>query len=178
MSMEGKGNSMQQKANRKLFNLFTGELTATILFAALWLLFIQQQKWTPYLTSFPPIYAFVTLEFILLQGSTYWFLKWKQAKQKKYGQLPSSQLRIFMRFKKINYVLIFIGVLVAVYQVILFPGGLYWFAFLYAFAIIEHINYYHIRLSYQTSDEIKEFLRQKKFRSSILAKELEKVKVD
>ena len=168
---------MQKKANRKLFNLFTGELMATILFAALWLLYIQQKIGTAYLTSFPPIYAFALLEFILLQGSTYWFLKWKQAKQKKYGQLPYSQLRIFLLFKKTNFVLIVIGALVSVYQIYLFPAGLYWYAFLYAFAIIEHINYYHIRLSYQTSDEIKEFLRQKKFRSSILAKELEKLKV-
>ncbi|MFJ7746909.1 hypothetical protein [Peribacillus sp. NPDC097295] len=171
---------MQKKANRKLFHLFTGELTATILFAVMWLLYIQQQIWITYLTSFPPIYAFVLLEFILLQGSLFWFLKWKQAKQKKYVQLPYTQLRMFLLFKKINFVLIVIGALVLVYQIIKFPAGHYWFAFLYAFAIIEHINYYHIRLSYQTLDEIKEFLRQKKFRSSILAKELTmlKVKVD
>ncbi|MGE7603489.1 hypothetical protein ACQKL5_13525 [Peribacillus sp. NPDC097675] len=171
---------MQKKADRKLFHLFTGELTATILFAAMWLLYIQQQIWIAHFTSFPPIYAFVLLEFILLQGSLYWFLKWKRAKQKKYGPLPPSHLRMFLLFKKINFVLILIGALVSVYQIIKFPDGHYWFAFLYAFAIIEHINYYHIRLSYQTPDEIKEFLRQKKFRSSILAKELAmlKVKVD
>ncbi|MFJ7859346.1 hypothetical protein ACIQZM_15785 [Peribacillus sp. NPDC097206] len=164
---------MQKKANRKLYSLWTGELTATVLFAALWLLFIQQQKWVdPYLISFPPIYAFVVLEFILLQGSLYWFLKWKQAKQKKFVGLPSAQLRIFRAFKKINMVLILIGLLVAVYQFIFFSVGHYWFIFLYAFAIIEHINYYHIRLSYQTPEELKEFFHQKKFRPSILAKEL------
>ena len=168
---------MQKKANRKLFSLWTGELTATVLFAVLWLLFIQQQKWAdPYLISFPPIYAFVVLEFILLQGSLYWFLKWKQAKQKKYTGLPTAQLRMFLLFKKINFVLFLIGALVLLYQIITFSVGHYWFTFLYAFAIIEHINYFHIRLSYQTSEELKEFFHQKKFRPSILAKELAMLK--
>jgi len=41
---------------------------------------------------------------------------------------------------------------------------------------IEHVNYYHIRLSYMSLDEIKTFIRQKGFRSSLLAKELKSIR--
>ncbi|MNN80425.1 hypothetical protein D3C81_1971570 [compost metagenome] len=72
-----------------------------------------------YLASLSSIYAFVVLEFILLQGSCYWFLKWRQVRRK---NDPA----------------------------------------------------YHVRLSYMSLSEIKEFIRQKGFRSSRLAKELKK----
>ena len=63
---------MHQKLTKKLFKLFTGELTATIMFGGVWLLFLHMYEWAnPYLTSFPPLYAFLFLEFLLLQGSYY-----------------------------------------------------------------------------------------------------------
>jgi len=39
-----------------------------------------------------------------------------------------------------------------------------------------YVNYYHIRLSYMSLDEIKTFIRQKGFRSSALAKELKSIR--
>ncbi|RID83630.1 hypothetical protein D1953_15090 [Peribacillus asahii] len=164
---------MQKKVQKKLFNLFTGELFATIMFAVLWMMYLQLFKWTgPYLTSFSSLYAFALLEFILLQGSYYWFLKWKQVQRKDYSHLPYRQLRIFRLFKRLNLFLIGIGIIIMIYQLIVFPLHFYWFIFLYIFAIIEYINYYHIRLSYQSIDEMKDFIRQKKLRSSKLAEDL------
>lgn len=63
--------------------------------------------------------------------------------------------------------------------VLLFINGAvnrYLYLGIFAFAIIEHINYYHIRLSYMSYQEIKEFIRQKGFRWSKLAKELKDLK--
>jgi len=45
---------------------------------------------------------------------------------------------------------------------------------LFSFAVIEHINYYHIRLSFMSVEEIKELLGLKRLRRSLLAKELKK----
>ena len=164
---------MHKKMKKKFLSLWTGEFTATILFALVWMQYLALFEWADsYLSSFSTLYAFALLEFILLQGSYYWFLKWKQLKRKDYSHLSYGQLRLFSWFKKMNLFLIGIGFLVLIYQVIVFPLEFYWFLFLYLFAIIEYINYYHIRLSYLTMDEIKEFLRQKGFRSSKLAKEL------
>ena len=69
--------------------------------------------------------------------------------------------------------MILIGVFVLIYQIISKPIEFYWFVFLFLFAVIEHINYYYIRLSYQTVEDIKELKRQKGFRRSRLAKELD-----
>ncbi|EID43751.1 hypothetical protein [Parageobacillus thermoglucosidasius] len=164
---------MQKKVERKLFHLFIGELSAAVIFALIWIMYIQLFEWAePYLTSFSSLYAFILLEFILLQGSFYWFLKWKQVQRKCYSHLPYHQLRLFAFFKRFNLLLISIGLLFMIYQFKVFPIDFYWFVFLYVFAIIEHINYYHIRLSYQSIEEIKDFIRQKGFRSSKLAREL------
>lgn len=91
-----------------------------------------------------------------------------------YSQLADTQLRLFVFFKRSNLLLIAVGFLILVYQCIVFPKEFYWFVFLFAFAIIEHVNYYHIRLSYMSVEEIREFIQQKGFRSSLLAKELKK----
>lgn len=164
---------MHKKMKKKFFSLWTGELTATIVFALVWIAYVILFDWAEsYLTSFSTLYAFALLEFVLLQGSYYWFLKWKQIKGKDYSYLPYGQLRIFSLFKRVNIFLIGIGIIVLIYQIIVFPLELYWFLFLFLFAIIEYINYYHIRLSYLTMDEIKGFIRQRGFRSSKLAKEL------
>ncbi|MGW8428165.1 hypothetical protein ACWGJQ_22210 [Peribacillus simplex] len=170
---------MQKRVKRKLFHLYTGELMATVIFAVLWVSFLMQHDWTDsYLTSFSSVYAFVLLEFILLQGSLYWFLKWKRAKENDYAHLPYTQLRIFLFFKRVNLFLIATGIVVFFYQLKAVESGIYWYLFLYVFAIIEHINYYHFRLSYQSPDEMKELIRQRGLRKSILAKELNELKKD
>jgi hypothetical protein len=45
--------------------------------------------------------------------------------------------------------------------------------FLFLFAVVEDFYYYYVGLSYQTIDENKELMRQKGFRKSRLAKELD-----
>ncbi|MEH7236638.1 hypothetical protein [Bacillus sp. JJ1562] len=165
---------MKERAQKKLFSLWSGELAAAILFPILWLFYIPTFKWSDqYLTTFPHIFAFSVLEFILFQGSYYWYLKWKRVKEGKRSSLTNKQLETFRIFKLINLVLLVIGLPILVYQAT-FSKGLYWYLFLYGFAIIEHINYYHIRLSYMSVEEIKEFMHQKGFRRSILARELRK----
>ncbi|KKB36605.1 hypothetical protein [Bacillus thermotolerans] len=162
---------MKKKATKKLLHLWTGELTAAILFIFLWVLYARMFEWTePYLLTLSPLYAFVLLEFILLQGTLYWFLQWRKIREGKEASLSFRQLRLFSFFKKLNWLLLLIGPLLLVSS----SNNLGWFLFLYIFALVEQVNYYHIRLSYQSTDEIKEFIQQRGFRRSRLAKELSK----
>lgn len=167
---------MYQRLTKKLFSLFTGELTATIMFAVVWLMFLNTHEWVnPYLSSFGPLFSFLLLEFLLIQGSYYWFLKWRQAKQRDFSYLPEYQLKLFHRLKKVNLFLLGIGFVLVIYELIIFPKEFYWFLFLYLFALVEYINYYHVRLSYQSIKEMKGFMRHKKFRKSKLAEELKQL---
>jgi len=166
---------MHNKVKKKLFGLFTGEWFAALMFAVLWVLYLYLlEGFEVYLTSAPSLYAFVLLEWILLQGGYYWFLKWRQVRGKSFSNLPDHQLKLFAFLKKSNLFLIAIGSIVLIYQCYVFAADFYWFLFLFSFAVIEHINYYHIRLSYMSVEEIKELLGQKRLRRSLLAKELKK----
>lgn len=165
---------MYHKLTKKLFNLFSGELAATIMFATVWLMFLTSHEWTkPYLTSFTPLFAFLLLEFLLLQGSFYWYLKWRQARRRDFSNLPEYQLKLFRGLKRVNLFLLGVGFVLVIYELISYPKEMYWFLFLYLFALAEYINYYHVRLSYQTMGEMKEFKRHRRFRRSKLAEELE-----
>ncbi|CAK8581456.1 hypothetical protein [Priestia megaterium] len=164
------------KVKRKLFGLWTGELTSALLFAALWVGYLNGFSHLAfYLTTFSGVYAFIILEFILFQGSLYWFMKWRRVRRKEDSHLPSSYIQLFLLFKKMNKILLVIGLGVFVYHCINYGlKGLVFFLGLYAFAWIEYINYYVIRLSYQSPSEIKEFFEQKGFKRSILAREIDK----
>ncbi|AIQ67785.1 hypothetical protein [Paenibacillus graminis] len=158
---------------QKLYSLFTGELFAVIMFAVLWVLYLLMFDWAAaYLASLSSVFIFVVLEFILLQGSYYWFFKWKQVRRKDYSALPARQLRWFSRFRKCNLAFLAIALLIQLDLMVSRSVERYWCLFLYLFALVEYINYYHVRLSFMSISEIKEFIRQKGFRSSKLAKEL------
>jgi len=161
---------MQKKVQKRLFHLYTGELAATVMFAFVWLYYLQRFEWAA--LSFSTGYAFVLLEFILLQGSYYWFLKHQQVKRGTISLLPARKLRLFRALKYSNTVLIGIGGIVLIVELMSFKPSFYFFLFLYVFAIGEHINYYYIRLSYQTKEEIEDWLNNKKLRRSRLSREL------
>jgi len=164
---------MYQKLTNKFFKLFTGELAATIMFAGVWLMFLSIHEWTkPYLTSIAPFFAFLLLEFLLVQGSYYWYLKWRQAKSRDLSVLPEYHLKVFRGLKIMNLLLLGVGFVLVIYELINYSDEFYWFLFLYLFALAEYINYYHVRLSYQTTEELKGFIRHKKFSRSKLAQEL------
>ncbi len=151
----------------------TGELAAAVLFPLLWIFYIPTFEWSSYyLTTYTHIFAFVVLEYILFQGSLYWFLKWKRVKEGQKALLTTSQRQLFRFFRSSNLLLLAIGIPVLFFQATQFSKGLYWFLFLYGFAIVEYINYYHIRLSYMSSEEIRDFIRQRGFRRSVLSREL------
>ncbi|WP_242486044.1 hypothetical protein [Peribacillus sp. TH24] len=92
---------MKKKVEKKLYNLMFGEFSALIMFAFIWVIYLYiLDKFDHYLTSMQNIYAFILLEFILLQGSIYWYLKWRKVKDNKSYNLSDSPIIYFPVVKK------------------------------------------------------------------------------
>ncbi|WP_421381275.1 hypothetical protein ACOJQI_19680 [Bacillus salacetis] len=172
---------MKEKVIKKLTSLMFGEAFALFMFAVLWVWYSRYFNWrTPYLTSLPTVFTFIILEFLLVQGSLYWYLKWRMLKKgQKENKLTSLQLFLFEKLKVINILLLLTGAGFYVFDGRGYPASYHWFfILLYGFTLLEYINYYYIRLSYQSPEEIKEFIRQKGFRKSILAREISGYKAE
>ncbi|MBA2871695.1 hypothetical protein HNQ85_001970 [Anoxybacillus calidus] len=99
----------------------------------------------------------------MLQGSFYWFLKWKYLKDRNTSAIPAKYLYTFKILKRVNIFLLFITPFLFIYDLFIqdFPLplcglaiGMFIYFFLSFFSVIEYVNYYHIRLSYSHFNEI------------------------
>lgn len=82
-------------------------------FPILWIWSIDLLEWTkPYLMSIPSLFAFALLEFLLLQGSLYWYLKYKRVKQNSCSDLSPQIIRLFLLLKRLNLMLVGAGFLI------------------------------------------------------------------
>ena len=111
---------------------------------------------------------------ILAQGTFYWHLKLCTIRTS-IGRLPSYFHSTFRLFKRINVVLISFYPLLFVYM--LSKGQSQaeepvWATALWAFAILEHINYYHYQLMHDNANDIQYLMRYKKLRPAPIATDL------
>src|SRR5699024_7548304 len=98
--------------------------------------------------SYSLAYALFVLNVILLQGSFYWFVKWKRLKSKQsiFPNLP----KILIFFKTFNLTFLSIVPIVFIIEMLIDTPirVTFWLAlFVYVFAIIEYVNYFHIQLT-------------------------------
>ncbi|KON90297.1 hypothetical protein AF332_13555 [Sporosarcina globispora] len=56
------------------------------------------------------------------------------------------------------------------------PQGLTIAAFIYIFAILEYINYFHIQLSYDNRSDINSLKQTKRFKQASLSKDFKRLK--
>ena len=135
---------MEKGLEKRLVSLFTGELAAIIAFN-----FVFFYRSLNPNNSYTLIYVFFILNFILLQGSFYWFVKWRMLKSKKV--IFTSLQKFLIVFKRINLTLIYMAPIILLIDIsvvgrVPFAGFLLT-VFIYIFAIVEYINYYHIQLT-------------------------------
>lgn len=167
---------MKKSLESKFFRLFTGEGTALALFLLMYMFMLDKIKvMQPFLFSPLSIFCFFLLEWVLCQGTVYWFLKWRRISLKKKSRLDELQYRWFDWLKKSNLLLLSIAGGFLIYQWVFSSTGNWWALFLLVFAGGEHVNYYHIRLSYQTQEEWRDWKRRG-WQRSLLARELSKHK--
>lgn len=161
---------VRKKLEKKLLSLFLGELVAVCMFLFLWFQFID--KYGVVFTKPANLFGFVLLEFILLQGSYYWWIKYRSARSGLTKGLGTNHVRLFKALKVFNIGLLIVGLMVMGLQWQQMNGTFYLYLFLYCFALVEYINYFHIRLSYMYAGEFKELWRKKRLSRSVLARDL------
>ncbi|HDR7515111.1 general stress protein [Bacillus mobilis] len=171
---------MKRTLEKRLSYLYTGELFSVITFI-----------FTSYLLNYayPTLHlyslysfwvSFLLLEFILLQGTLYWYVKWKRLKKEKTSVTPIRVIQYLKILKKINIAFIITGFITFTIDfVIWYPhlplGGLSFTLFIYIFALLEYINYYHTQLSYNNISDIKRLIKSKKLKQSCISKDFQRI---
>ncbi|MGG5740017.1 MULTISPECIES: general stress protein [Bacillus cereus group] len=171
---------MKRTLEKRLSYLYTGELFSVITFI-----------FTSYLLNYAyptlhlySLYSFwvslLLLEFILLQGTMYWYVKWKRLKKEKTSVTPIRMIQYLKVLKRINIGLIIAGLIMftidfAIWSPQLPLAGLSFALFVYVFALFEYINYYHIQLSYDNISDIKYLIKSKKLKQSCISKDFQRI---
>lgn len=157
-------------------SLYTGESAAMLMFILT--SFIVDKAYPQlklyYLASF--WFSFFLLEFLLVQGSMYWYAKWKRLKDENISLTPIKMVQRLKKLQKWNIAVIILAPIVFVIEIIKWQhslpiGGLALAGFIYIFAVLEYINYFHIQLMYDNSSDIKYLLDSKKLKQSCISKD-------
>ena len=127
---------------KSLLNLSVGEFSAACMFIYV---YISSGLITIGISNF---IAFLYLIFILLQGSMYWFYKYRLIANRKHYSLKS--IKFFSVLRQLNIIIVIVIIITIPIIMNNFKDLLIAIALL-IFGIIEYINYYWYRLSYGKS---------------------------
>ncbi|URT69201.1 general stress protein [Cytobacillus firmus] len=176
---------MRNRVLKRLSYLFTGESMSLIMFLFISYLVNYTYPDLHLYSLFSFWSSFLLLELILLQGSIYWVVKWKRLKRENTSVAP---IRLIQRLRvsekwNLGIITVIPGAFMADYMIWhpAVPLGLVIAGFIYVFAILEYINYFHIQLSYDNRSDINSLKQTKRFKQACLSKDfkrLEHLKAD
>lgn len=136
-------NIRKEKVRKELMSLCLGELTAVLSF---WLCFFLLKNrlgdWKSLVTI---LYPLSLLTFILLQGSIYWAILIRRLSNPKFGS--GSVPKIYVGFRILDLVLLISGFPFIVWNTQSFQVAII-ATLIQLFALIEWVNYFLLRLSY------------------------------
>lgn len=121
-------------------------------------------------------YGLLVCIYILYQGQKYWKIKLSRLRGQPIDQ--EKNLKFFKKSKKINVILIGVIPVFFILQLWLLNwkttmSRLFFFSILVnAFAVLEHINYYHIQLMIDNKYDFLYVFRNKKLKQASLANDL------
>lgn len=149
-----------------------GEIAAAVTFI---LALISFNNYTSLSIDVIILYPFLVLIFILLQGSYYWFYRFKKITGRKVNK--NRFINIYRTLRIIDLILFVLYLAVLIYKfvyanAVFTTGSMFMGNFIYAFGIAEYINYYYIRLSYGKLKDILALIKLKNLKKSSLNKEL------
>ena len=130
----------------------------------------------PYRDIVSPVFGLIVCDFILFQGQHYWKLKLNRLTGQHFDQ--TRHIGLFKRAKKVNILLIVLIPMVFMLQLGLkdwtIPADelLVWTLGANGFAVLEYINYYHIQLMVDNKADASYVLRNKRFKTASLKKDL------
>lgn len=141
--------------------LFTGEFAAAIIFTGIYIYYFSTHH------SYPLIYVLFTLNFILLQGGFYWFIQWRRLATRR--TVFPNLLKLYIRLNHVNIILLMIAPLIVVGDILIDKSSdipiFSLTLFVYGFAIVEYINYFHMQLTNY---------KNRRWKQSSIAKGIEK----
>ncbi|WP_143079994.1 hypothetical protein [Hymenobacter arizonensis] len=127
------------------------------------------------------LYGLLACIIILVQGQHYWKLKLHRLIGKDIEE--EKNLQFFKQAKRLNLALVALMPIVGVVQwyvadwEIKAENLLAWALLANAFAVLEHLNYYHRQLSIDNMPDVHYVIRNKKLKISSLAKDLAENKI-
>ncbi|WP_160049911.1 MULTISPECIES: hypothetical protein [unclassified Nocardiopsis] len=106
---------------------------------------------------------------LLVQGSAYW---WAKAHQLRARSRRPAGLPVFRVLRRVDPVLFLAGGALIGWAL---ADGAPWtrvWPGLWLFALLEHVNYFHVQLSHQTRADLSRLLRTRRLRRSHLSRDL------
>lgn len=172
---------MKEMLEKRLAYLYSGELFSLIAFVPLSYLLNYVFPNLQLYSLFSFWVSFILLEFLLLQGTIYWYAKLKRLRNENNSITPIKVVRQLHCLKTPNIVMIMTTIVVFAFDFIKwYPslplGGLSIACFIYVFATLEFINYFYIQLSYDNVSDIKNLLKSRKLKKSCLNKDFKRIK--
>ncbi|MBY6052813.1 general stress protein [Cytobacillus firmus] len=171
---------MRNRVLKRLSYLYTGETTSLIMFVFISYLVNYTYPDLHLYSLFSFWSSFLLLELLLLQGSIYWFVKWKRLKKENTSAAPIRLVEHLWAIKKWNIATILIIPAAFIADFYMWqpsiPQGITIAAFIYIFAILEYINYFHIQLSYDNRSDINSLKQTKRFKQACLSKDFKRLK--
>ncbi|WP_100404082.1 general stress protein [Bacillus sp. FJAT-42315] len=170
---------MRGRIESRFSYLYKGESSAIVMF--IFLSYLANYVYPEFqLYSLYSFWAsFLLLEFLLLQGSVYWYVKLKRLKTKNTSVTPIWLVQRLKKLQKVNIGLMIVGGILFVVDVLIWypslPTGLSVAGFIYVFACLEYINYYHIQLSYDNLSDIRYLLKSKKLKQACMSKDFKRI---
>jgi len=125
-------------------------------------------------------YGLITCIYILYQGQHYWKLKLNRLTGEEFDII--SNVVFFKKSKRNNEYLIYLMPILVLIQLYLInwkieSNGFLWGLFAILFAVLEHINYYHIQLTIDNKYDLNYLRVNRKLKKSSLAKDLDENKI-
>ena len=159
---------------KQLISLCLGEIVASIAFIIALLTF----KYNFGLEiNLEIIYPFFILLFVLFQGSYYWYYCLKRIGKK--SRNTKRFKGFYKQLKLLDLILIIIYPLILVYKVVFLKDLIIRFEttlglFIYIFTMLEYVNYFYVRLSYNNPNEFISLMKTNNLQKSSLSKKLKR----
>lgn len=113
-------------------------------------------------------YAMAAL--LLWQGAAYWYLKYRQLSA---GRSRPSAIPVFAAIQRVNVIVLAVGLVAILVELWQRPGvGTWPGAAFGVLAVAEHINYFHVQLSYQSRSDLRRLVRTRRLHASHLSTDL------
>ncbi len=156
------------RVRRRLRSLAIGELVNVPLQTAVWFGVVGVP------TTAANLFGFALVTLLLLEGAAYWTVKLRALSAGSGAALPGAA--VFAAARVVNLVLLGLGVPLTALAVVDAPGTGSIPGLLFAlFAVLEHVNYFHTQLMYDTPEDRRSRRRNGRRRAH-LARDLERAR--